>query len=323
MRSPKFWAYRSIVSWFLSPIGSAFGYAAALRARCVHSFQINHPVICVGNLVAGGAGKTPIAISIADRLHSLGYTPHFLTRGYGGSIIGPECVDLGRHTAIEVGDESLLLARLAPTWVSRNRVTGALAAEAAGADVIVMDDGFQNHDLKKDISLVVIDGVYGMGNGRVIPAGPLREFPDHGLSRADAIVVIGPISESTSAALPENIPIFKASIVPADKQIEGSSRVVAFAGIGFPEKFYASLLTAGAEIIETRSFPDHYFYSKQDIIKLKSTASKHDAKLVTTEKDFARLDASDAQGIDTLPVSVEWQDRTAFDDFLTRISMPS
>ena len=269
MRSPKFWAYRSIVSWFLSPIGSAFGYAAALRARCAHSFQINHPVICVGNLVAGGAVRRPSQFQLRTA-HSLGYAPR---EEYGGGIIGPKCVDLEayRHRGWR---------RVAPActssthMVSRNRVTGALAAEAAGADVIVMDDGFQNHDQKRISRRHRRRFWHGKREGYA--AGPTREFRIK-VYRVQSDRSDGSHFRKHFGRLTRKYSNFQSVyILPPTNEIEGSSRVVAFAGIGFPEKFYASLLTAGAEIIETRSFR-YYFYSKQDIIKLKSTASKHDA----------------------------------------------
>lgn len=319
MRSPEFWAKNSIISRFLSPLGFVYGYAVAARSRRIKPVRIDCPVVCVGNLVAGGAGKTPVALAVADRLIELGYAPHFLTRGYGGSITGPQLVDLVRHTATNVGDESILLARQAPTWVSQDRVAGAKAANLAGADVIVMDDGFQNHALRKDLSLVVIDGGYGFGNGRVMPAGPLREFQHDGLLRADAIVVIGSISERTAAILPEDIPVFEASVVPNSKLRYDHSQVLAFAGIGLPDKFYATLLATGIHVIETRSFPDHHHYSAGEIRELKSAASRYGAKLVTTEKDFVRLSPAAAQDVESFPISIEWNDCAAFELFLSQV----
>jgi len=319
MRSPEFWIEDSILSRLLSPIGCAYGYAAAVISRRARPFHIDHPVVCVGNLVAGGAGKTPIALSVADQFLKHGYSPQFLTRGYGGNIAGPERVDLTRHTAADVGDEALLLARRAPTWVSHNRIAGALAAESSGADIIVMDDGLQNHELRKDLSLVVIDGGYGIGNGRVMPAGPLREFQRDGLSRADAIVLVGPISDRTSAIVTADLPVFEVSVIPVGEVADDGRKVVAFAGIGLPNKFYATLRAAGVQIVETRSFPDHHVYSESDIAELKATALCHGAKLVTTEKDFVRLNPSATQDIEAFPISVEWRDRDAFQFILSRI----
>ena len=211
MRAPAFWSEDSFISRLLSPIGCAYGYAAAARSRRAKPASVNRPVICIGNLVAGGAGKTPIALAVADRLLTRGLEPHFLTRGYGGRIAGPQRVEPDEHRAKDVGDEALLLARRATTWISRDRAAGAQAAEHDGADIVVMDDGLQNHSLFKDLSLVVIDGAYGIGNGRVMPAGPLREFWQNGLARADGIVVLGTVSKKTAAILPETVPVFEAS----------------------------------------------------------------------------------------------------------------
>ena len=316
MRAPAFWSEDSFVSRLLSPIGCAYGYAAAARCRRAKPTRVNRPVICIGNLVAGGAGKTPIALAVAERLSTRGLEAHFLSRGYGGRISGPQRVEPERHRAADVGDEALLLARRATTWISRDRAAGAQAAEHYGADIIVMDDGLQNHGLVKDLSLVVIDGAYGIGNGRVIPAGPLREFRQDGLARADAIVVLGTVSKKTAAILPETVPVFEASLVPLGDFGKDGTAVVAFAGIGRPSKFFDTLSASGARIVENRSFPDHHDYATSEIAELKTLAARHGAALVTTEKDFVRLDPDAAAGIEAFPVSVEWRNPDRFDDFL-------
>ncbi len=317
MRAPAFWSEDSFISRLLSPIGCAYGYAAAARSRRAKPASVNRPVICIGNLVAGGAGKTPIALAVADRLLTRGLEPHFLTRGYGGRIMGPKRVEPNRHSVADVGDEALLLARRATTWISRDRAAGAQAAERDGADIVVMDDGLQNYDLVKDLSLVVIDGAYGIGNGRVMPAGPLREFWQNGLARADGIVVLGTVSRKTAAILPETVPVFEASLVPVGDFGKGGAAVVAFAGIGRPSKFFDTLSASGARIVENRSFPDHHVYATGEIAELKTLAARHGAALVTTEKDFARLDPDAATGIEAFSVSVEWRNPDWFDNFLT------
>ena len=317
MRAPAFWSEDSFISRLLSPIGCAYGYAAAARSRRAKPARVNRPVICIGNLVAGGAGKTPVALAVAERLSTRGLKPHFLTRGYGGRIVGPHRVEPDRHRAADVGDEALLLAQRATTWISQDRAAGAQAAERDGADIIVMDDGLQNHGLVKDLSLVVIDGAYGIGNGRVIPAGPLREFRQDGLARADGIVVLGAVSGKTAAILPDSVPVFEASLVPTRDFGKDGAAVVAFAGIGRPSKFFDTLSASGAQVIENRSFPDHHLYAKSEIAALKSLAARHGATLVTTEKDFIRLDPNAAAGIEAFPVSVQWRNLERFDDFLT------
>jgi len=317
MRAPAFWSEDSFISRLLSPIGCAYGFAAAARSRRAKPARVNRPVICIGNLVAGGAGKTPIALAVAERLSTRGLKPHFLTRGYGGRIVGPHRVEPDQHRAADVGDEALLLAQRATTWISRDRAAGAQAAERDGADIIVMDDGLQNHGLVKDLSLVVIDGAYGIGNGRVIPAGPLREFRQDGLARADGIVVLGAVSGKTAAILPDSVPVFEASLVPTRDFGKDGAAVVAFAGIGRPSKFFDTLSASGAQVIENRSFPDHHLYAKSEIAALKSLAARHGATLVTTEKDFIRLDPNAAAGIEAFPVLVQWRNLDRFDDFLT------
>ena len=317
MRAPAFWSEDSFISRLLSPIGCAYGFAAAARSRRAKPARVNRPVICIGNLVAGGAGKTPIALAVAERLSTRGLKPHFLTRGYGGRIVGPHRVEPDQHRAADVGDEALLLAQRATTWISRDRAAGAQAAERDGADIIVMDDGLQNHGLVKDLSLVVIDGAYGIGNGRVIPAGPLREFRQDGLARADGIVVLGAVSGKTAAILPDSVPVFEASLVPTRDFGKDGAAVVAFAGIGRPSKFFDTLSASGAQVIENRSFPDHHVYAKSEIAALKSLAARHGATLVTTEKDFIRLDPNAAAGIEAFPVLVQWRNLDRFDDFLT------
>ena len=317
MRAPAFWSEDSFISRLLSPIGCAYGYAAAARSRRAKPARVNRPVICIGNLVAGGAGKTPVALAVAERLSTCGLKPHFLTRGYGGRIVGPHRVEPDQHRAADVGDEALLLAQRATTWISQDRAAGAQAAERDGADIIVMDDGLQNHGLVKDLSLVVIDGAYGIGNGRVMPAGPLREFRQDGLARADGIVVLGAVSGKTAAILPDSVPVFEASLVPTRDFGKDGAAVVAFAGIGRPSKFFDTLSASGAQVIENRSFPDHHLYAKSEIAALKSLAARHGATLVTTEKDFIRLDPNAAAGIEAFPVSVQWRNLERFDDFLT------
>jgi tetraacyldisaccharide 4'-kinase len=250
------------------------------------------PVICIGNFTAGGGGKTPTAIAIAALLAELGARPAFLTRGYGGASKGPVLVAKGQ-SAEEVGDEPLLLAEVAPTVVSADRPAGANAIEATGATIIVMDDGFQNPSLAKDLSLVVVDATVGLGNGLIMPAGPLRAPLAAQISRADALVVIGDGGKATSlikAFESQAKPVLKARIVSRqDRRWLGVLPVIGFAGIARPEKFFATLRDNGARLIDARSYPDHYRYSEQQARSMLKEAKDYNAMLVTTEKDFVRL----------------------------------
>lgn len=284
------------------------------------------PVVCVGNLVAGGAGKTPVVLSLAARLAEGLNAPgrvHCLMRGYGGSESGPLRVDPSRHDLSQVGDEALLLAEAAPTWISRDRVAGARAAEAAGAALILMDDGFQNPSLHKDISLLVIDGVFGFGNGRIIPAGPLREPASDGLARADAIVLIGD-DEAGVAAQVGNRPILRAWLTPTAESAAhiAGRRVFAFAGIGRPEKFFTTLRGLDCEIAGTHSFDDHHPFTDEEIGELVAIARRLEALPVTTAKDVVRLPPDRRAQIAVLDVAITWADEAALDrvliDGLTR-----
>jgi tetraacyldisaccharide 4'-kinase len=274
------------------------------------------PIVCVGNLTAGGAGKTPTVLALLRLLAARACgqpCAQTLTRGYGGALAGPARVELGGHTAADVGDEALLLARAAPTWVARDRVAGARAAAACGARIIVMDDGFQNPALAKDLSLIVVDGDSGFGNGRVIPAGPLREPIDAGLARADAVVLIGEDRAGIAATvrrLQPQLPILAARIAP-DADAAASlrhRRVMAFAGIGRPEKFFATLAACDAHVVAERAFGDHHRFTADDVASLEAEARQYDALLVTTEKDHVRLDAAAQARIRALPVTLTFDD---------------
>jgi tetraacyldisaccharide 4'-kinase len=306
MRPPDFWSSRRVLSTLLVPAGCV--YALATRQRVRRSgWRAPVPVICVGNIGVGGAGKTPVALALARMLAAAGRNPHFLTRGYRGRAAGPVRVDAARDNARAVGDEPLLLAEVAPTWVARDRAAGARAAVAAGAGCIVMDDGFQNPALAKDLALVVVDGGYGFGNERMIPAGPLREPVAAGIARADAIVLVGE-DETGAAGHFAGKPVLRARIVPgeAGQRFRGKD-VVAFCGIGRPEKFFATLRALGARVAEEMPYPDHHAFRDAEIMLILEVAAKHRAVAVTTEKDFARLSPDARRMIETLPVRIEFE----------------
>ena len=313
MRAPEFWMRRGGAGTLLAPLGALYGASVAWKARHATPYRSKAKVVCVGNLTAGGSGKTPVALAIGVRLKAKGARVVFLTRGYGGREAGPLEVPATR-TAAEVGDEALLLSAAAPTIVARDRAQGAALAEKKGADVIVMDDGHQNFALAKDLSLVVVDGETGFGNGHIIPAGPLREPVIQGLARADAVIVMQP---GTPDLAGYRGPVLRARLVADEAGLRGQ-KLFAFAGIGRPEKFVASLNRAGAAVTGTWFFPDHHPFSSAEIAALKARAG--DALLVTTEKDFVRLNAKDRSGIKVLPVEARFEDEAALDGLLARLA---
>lgn len=303
MRAPEFWTHDDWRARALAPLGWLHGASVAWKARHAASYRAGAAVVCVGNLSVGGTGKTPVAVEIARLLIARGRRPYFLSRGYGGRLRGPLLVGQGAD-ARDVGDEPLLLARAAPVIVSRDRREGARLAVEHGADTIVMDDGHQNFALVKDLSLVVVDGEAGFGNAQVLPAGPLREPVAQGLARADAVVVIGVGNPPL-----ENFPhaVLRAHLIHYGPDVT-HKRLVAFAGIGRPDKFFQALIAQGAEIADSKAFADHHTYSPAEIARLKSKARSRGALLVTTEKDFVRLTQPERDGILALPV------RAAFDE---------
>ncbi|MGJ3232637.1 MAG: tetraacyldisaccharide 4'-kinase [Oceanicaulis sp.] len=311
MRPPAFWdadAPRSsarLTRALLSPLGALYAAATARRIARTIPAPAPAPVICVGNLTLGGTGKTPVAIAVIETARGLGLEPAGLSRGWGGSLKGPLKVDPRRHGAREVGDEPLLIARAAPAYIDAGRVEGARLAAREGADLIVMDDGHQNPKLEKTRSLVVVDAVAGWGAGTVFPAGPLREPVEAGLARADAVIVMGPSREFEPdyARLRLDtleIPVLKAWLAPEAAPPAGP--LLAFAGIGRPQKFFDALAAAGGELADTASFPDHHAYTRAELDQLADLASAHGARLITTEKDWVRLPGGVGTAVAAWPV---------------------
>lgn len=317
MRAPEFWNRTDLqartASALLAPLGWLYGASVAWKRDHAKSSRCRASIVCVGNLTAGGSGKTPVALAIAELLKDKGVRVTFLSRGYGGRLAGPLLVDATRHGAAEVGDEPLLLANMAPTIIARDRRAGAVLAESTGADVIVMDDGHQNFSLAKDLSLVVVDGKHGFGNGRVLPAGPLREPVMQGLRRADAVIVMG---DGWTAPAQYPGPVLRAQLVAAGESLARGPRVIAFAGIGRPAKFFATLKALGAETVATRSFADHHSYTDEEVSELKNAAAAAGAVLMTTEKDFVRLNATQKADILRLPVRAVFEDLPALERLL-------
>lgn len=317
-QTPSFWSDSAFPSHMLRPLSAAYALGYRMHRRIAQPEKAPIPVICVGNLTAGGAGKTPVAMDMAARLAGLGYAPHLISRGYGGSEAGPLRVDPAIHGAGQVGDEPLLLARSGPCWVARRRIEGVQSAAQAGARVAVLDDGMQHHALIKDMVIVVADGGYGFGNGRLLPAGPLREPVAEGLGRADALVVVGEDRCSVARQGPEGLPVFFCAYDAVLPDALQERPLLAFAGIGRPEKFYASLRQAGGEIVRTRDFPDHYPYKEEDIHLLLGEARREGWQVVTTEKDWVRLPAACREKVTAIKGELRWREPELWQDWLAQ-----
>lgn len=324
MRPPAFWdaSPRHPIARALAPVGALYGRFTAARMDRLGTTG-PCPILCVGNLTLGGAGKTPTALALAAMLRDLGAEPGFLTRGYGGSLAGPVLVDAARHDAAQVGDEPLLLARAATTVVSRDRPAGAQLCAKAGATVIVMDDGLQNPSLAKDLSLAVVDAGVGIGNGLPFPAGPLRVPLERQWRHVDALVLVGEGEAGERVAVlaqNRNLPVFRARLLPdlAGSGLTGR-RVVAFAGIGRPEKFFATLRDVGADLVAQLGFPDHHAYRDGELAGLIAEAKRLGAGLITTEKDLVRLPAAFAERVEALAVSLAFEDERDLGSSLRRL----
>ena len=326
MKLPDFWqeTHRKSKSRLLTPLEMIYGFGVKYHNFIQNPVKIPIPVICVGNIVVGGAGKTPTAIAIARAFIDQGLNPHFISRGYGGNTSGPLLVDYKKHNSQAVGDEPLLLAQNAPTWVSKNKVLGALEAVKAGASMIIMDDGHQNHTIIKDLSIIVIDSGYGFGNRRLLPAGPLREKLHDGLLRADAVVIVGEDEfDSTELSKHSKLITMHSRLVINNKSIQIQNRdVVAFAGIGRPSKFFATLESIDCKLIKQYSFPDHYRYKPHEIMAMVEEAHSLSADLVTTEKDWLRLDSDARKMVKAIAVSLEWQRPDQIQSLMSQVPIP-
>ena len=319
MKTPSFWHADGFIPKLLEPLAQLYKCLSFLERSLRSKTKIDIPVLCIGNLVSGGAGKTPIALSIGQKLNAK-HNISFLTRGYGGIEAGPIEVNPDEHSSYEVGDEALILSEVGPTWVSRNRIAGAIAAKNAGFEIVIMDDGFQHTSLVKTLSFVIIDGPYGFGNGRLIPAGPLREPIYSGLKRADIIVLVGEVNPSIIELLPNNKPLLRASLVPAEMGIPlSNNNVIGFAGIGRPTKFLETLEKMGLNIIDFVAFPDHYRFRESEIRELYEKATEVDAILVTTFKDMKRVPKSVAHLCQPIGITVVWEDDSEIQQLLDSV----
>jgi len=326
MREPAFW-YRppSSIARLLTPLGAIYGAITAQRMTRTGA-RAEIPVFCIGNYHVGGAGKTPTTLALAKLLRGLGEQPFVVIRGYGGALAGPVRVDAAGHTAADVGDEPLMMAAQVPVIVSRERVEGAALARMQGASVVLLDDGFQNPALIKDASLIVIDAARGIGNGCVFPAGPLRAPLPPQIARTDALIVIGAghVAEDTVAAVATSgASVLRARLVPDQASLDQlrGQRVLAFAGIGDPARFFATLRASGVDVIEERIFADHHPFTLDEIERLASTAAAKSLMLVTTEKDMARIRSDvrlqkHADKMTAFAVTLAFDDEATLRDFV-------
>lgn len=298
--APRFWWLQrlSVPALLLAPVAGLYGYVAGRRMRKAPKAVAPVPVICIGNYVVGGAGKTPTALAVARIARGMGLSPGFLTRGYGGKAPTPLLVDPAQHGAASVGDEALLLAAAGPVVVSPDRPAGLPLLDQQGVDLIIMDDGFQNPSLRKDLTLVVVDGAAAIGNGRVIPSGPLRAPLRTQIVRSDAVIVVGPGEPGDRmvrrVARAGRI-VLRGALAPATRRDWGDRPFLAFAGIGRPEKFFNTLDRAGVPLADVKGFPDHHHYSEDDARKLLARADQDGLGLITTSKDHARLARLDGE----------------------------
>jgi tetraacyldisaccharide 4'-kinase len=327
MREPGFWhGPSSLKSHLLRPLGALYGAIAARRLQ--HGgLDAGIPVLCVGNYHVGGAGKTPTVLALAKLLRELGEVPVVLSRGYGGKLRGPVKVDPSRHAATDVGDEPLMLSATLPVVVSRQRADGVPLARSLGATVILMDDGFQSPVVAKDASLIVIDGNRGLGNGHVFPAGPLRAPLRPQLARTDALVIVGngTAADAVAAGIAaQGKPVLRAHLAPDEASVAAlrGNRVLAFAGIGDPARFFGTLKTSGIDVVRSRAFADHHAFSKAEIDGLIVEAGRDALTLVTTEKDLARLRSGGAlpdwaKPIVPFAVTLAFDDAAALRKFVT------
>ncbi len=308
MKAPDFWYQQAgAMASLLAPFESIYRAGGKVRAFFAKPYRAQKPIFCIGNLVVGGAGKTPTSIALAELLLENGHRPGLVARGYGGLERGPLKIDLARHSARDVGDEPLLLARTAPTWIGRDRVAAIKLAEQECSHVL-LDDGLQNPNIRPDRAFLVIDSAAAFGNGHLIPAGPLRETLEEAMKRITAIILIGENIEQKIAGR-ARCPIIRANWQPnLPSDFPGTDKFFAFAGIARPEKFYATCRAAGLTLVGTEDFADHHFFTEAELQRLQNRAAAEQARLLTTEKDWVRLSDTMRKQITPFPVKLTFDD---------------
>ena len=321
LKAPKFWYLKkdTYLSNSLYPLSILFRLGTKLRSIINTETKAQLPIICVGNIVVGGAGKTPVALKIGKMLNKAGYNPHFVSKGYAGIEKNNTLIE-NWHSAQSVGDESILLSEVAPTWIGINRNKSFKLAKNKGADCIIMDDGFQNPTIQKDFSIIVISGEQEFGNRRVMPSGPLRESINRGLSRTNLIVVIGKISKELNDKIPSHIPVINASFkINNENKIFKNQKITAFAGIAYPEKFFNSLKEQGAIIVKKMTYPDHHIFNENDLLLLAEMANKTKSILVTTKKDHVRIPKTFRPLVNALEGEIEFKDEKLMLEIISNV----
>ncbi len=321
LKAPKFWYLKkdTFFSSSLYPLSIVFRLGTKLRRILSNEKVSELPIICIGNIVVGGAGKTPVALKIGKMLLKAGYSPHFVSKGYAGIEKNNTQVHPW-HSPQSVGDESILLSEIAPTWIGTNRNKSFVLAKEKGADCIIMDDGFQNPTIKKDFSVIVISGEQEFGNKRVMPSGPLRESINRGLSRTNLIIVIGELSTELKSKIPSHIPVINASFeIYKENKIFKGKKITAFAGIAYPEKFFNSLRSQGAKIMKEMIYPDHHIFDENDLLYLAEIANKTNSILVSTKKDFVRIPKSYRSLVNTLEGEIKFEDEKLLLEILSNV----
>lgn len=304
--APAFWHKPSWQGALLAPLSQLYWFVARRRVANVTPFKLSAFVICIGNNTVGGSGKTPTVLACAAILQEAGFKAAVISRGYQSTLGIDDVlrVDASRHTALDVGDEPLLIAQHLPCYVARKRLRAARAAIAEGAQVILMDDGMQNRALHKDLTIMVVDGGYGFGNGRMLPAGPCREPLRESLAKANAIVVMGEPSHPAAAALfHQHEKVFQAHLKPQEALCQ--SRLLAFSGIGRPAKFFTMLRAMGGELVAEKSFPDHHLFKENELLEMLQQSVQQKAQLMTTEKDWLRLNETWSEKVAFMPVKAQ------------------
>ena len=321
LKAPKFWYQKkdSYLSRSLYPLSLLFRLGTKIRNFASKSKKSSLPVICIGNIVVGGAGKTPVSLKIGKMLIKAGYKPHFISKGYAGIIKTSTLVE-SWHSPTSVGDESILLSKVAPTWIGNNRNKSGEYAKTQGGDCLIMDDGFQNPTIYKDFSIIVINASQEFGNKRVMPSGPLRESIKRGLTRTNLVIVIGDTTDDLKKMIPDHIPIMSSKFaINKENKIFKGQKITAFAGIAYPEKFFTSLEEQGAQIVKEVIYPDHYIYHENDLLNLAEIANKTQSILVSTQKDFVRIPKSYRSLVNTLEGEIVFDNEELLLEILSNV----